>query len=156
MYCSSCGTTVTPGLNYCKRCGTKLSTAQGEDITKPSGPAPDSLVWGIVAVLAIGLGTTIGLMAVMKQLLNFRTGLIIALSLLSLLLTLAIEVAFIWLLVSQRRGANETGNIPQLREPVMRRLGELQTSDLPDSGPSISEHTTHNLEPIYSEPKSKL
>ena len=156
MYCPSCGTTVTPGLNYCKRCGAKLSTSQGEGLTVPSGPAPDSLVWGIVAVLAIGIGTTIGLMAVMKQVLNFRTGLIIAVSLLILLLTLAIEITFIWLLVNQMRGTKEPDNMRQLKEQMMRGLSDLQTSGLPAAEPSISEHTTHNLEPIYSEPKSKL
>jgi uncharacterized OB-fold protein len=40
MYCSSCGTAVMPGLNYCKRCGAKLSGAKDEEIAKPAEPAP--------------------------------------------------------------------------------------------------------------------
>jgi uncharacterized paraquat-inducible protein A len=152
MYCSSCGTAVKPDLNYCKRCGAKLSGTRDDEITKPVDP--DSLVWAIVVVFAVGLGTTIGLIAVIRNL-NFHLPLTIAFPILSFLLMLAIEGAFIWKLLGPRRSAKEVRDGWQSNEQVTKELGAEQTPWITDSAPSVSEHTTHTLEPIHSEPKLK-
>jgi hypothetical protein len=155
MYCSSCGAAVAQGLNYCKRCGTKLGVTKGEELTTPAEPPPESLVWAMVVVFIVGLGATIGLMAVMKQVLDFNPGLIIGITLLSFLLMCTIEGVFIWLLMGGRRGAKEVSDLSRLKEQMMKELGESQKPGLPEPTPSVAEHTTRSFESVYSEPKSK-
>ena len=67
MYCSSCGVAVPKNLSYCNHCGAMLSGAKPDVVTKPVELFPDSLVWAIVSVFVIGLGSIMGLMAVMKN-----------------------------------------------------------------------------------------
>jgi hypothetical protein len=83
MYCSTCGGAVAPGLSYCNHCGARLNGSAADADRKPAELFPDSLVWAIVSVFVVGLGGTIGLMAVMKDARTFEPGLIIGLSLLS-------------------------------------------------------------------------
>jgi hypothetical protein len=152
MYCSSCGTAVMSGLNYCKRCGAKLSGAKDEEICRPVDP--DSLIWAIVVVFGIGLGTTIGLIAVLKNL-DINSALKIAFPIISFLLLLAIEGVFIWKLLGPRRDAKEVRDSWQSNEQVTQELGAEQTPWIADTAPTVTEHTTHTLEPIHSEPKLK-
>src|SRR5262245_2647404 len=132
MYCSSCGTAVAQGLNYCKRCGAKLSTAKAEDITNQAEMFPESLVWAIVVVFIVGLGATIGLMTVMKLVLDFDRGLIIAFSLLSFLLMLVVESVFIWMLLGRKRSAKEAVDTNRLNEQAMKDLGAAHALGLPE------------------------
>ena len=155
MYCSSCGAAVARGLSYCNLCGAKLGGAKEESVTKPVELFSESLVWAIVTVFVIGLGVTIGLMAVMKDLLNFSQGLIIAFTLLSFLLTFVVEGVLIWLLLQNRRDAKEAGDTALLKEQTTRELDTAQARALPEPVPSVTEHTTRSFEPIYSERKSK-
>jgi uncharacterized paraquat-inducible protein A len=154
MYCSSCGKVVTPGLSYCNHCGAKLSGAKGESVTKSSELFPDSLIWAIVSIFVVGLGCIIGLMAVMKDLLNFNTGIILTITLLSFLLMFAIEGVFIWMLLNRRRGAKEVREAKQPNEQVTKELDAAQARALAEPVSSITEHTTRKFEPTYSERKT--
>ena len=85
MYCSSCGTTVTPGLSYCNHCGAKLNGAKGDGITKSSEVKPETLVGAIATVFIFGLGAIIGLMMASKLVFGPENlGLIIAFTFMSL------------------------------------------------------------------------
>jgi hypothetical protein len=151
MYCSSCGTAVMPGINYCKRCGAKLVGVKDEEITQQVDA--ESLTWAIVVVFAVGLGATIGLIAVMKSL-DFSPALTFAFPIISFLLMLVIEGVFIWKLFGSRQWGKEMRDTGRLKEQEMKELGAEQTSWITNPAPSVSEHTTHTLEPIQSEPKS--
>ena len=155
MYCPSCGTAVAHGLNYCKQCGVKLNGSVEEQLSKPAEPIPDSLVWAMVVVFIAGLGATIGLMAVMKQVLEFKPDYILAVLLMSFLLIFSIEGVFIWLLLSRRRGSKDAGDIRQLKEQLMKELGESRMASPPVPPLSVSDNTTQSFDPVYSEPKSK-
>ena len=155
MYCSSCGAAAARGLNYCKQCGAKLNAAGDGEFLHSAPADPDSLVWAMVTVFVAGLGATIGLMSVMKKVLEFRPGLIIALSLLCFSLMLTIEGVFIWLLMGRKRKSREAGDISRLKEQLMKELSLAQKPGLPDPSTGVTEHTTQTLEPIYIEPKSK-
>jgi predicted amidophosphoribosyltransferase len=146
MYCSSCGKVVAQGLSYCNHCGAKLGGAKGESVTKSPELFPDSLIWAIVSIFVVGLGCIIGLMAVMKDLLNFNTGIILTITLLSFLLMFAVEGVFIWMLLSRRREAKGVGEA--------KELDAAQARALPEPSSSITEHTTRKFEPIYSERKT--
>jgi len=111
----------------------------------------------MVSVFVVGLGAIIGLMAVMKEVLNFHEGLIIFFTLLSFLLMLAVEGVFIWLVLgkpklvhhyeSRQRGAQEVGETERLKEQAAKELGAAPARVLPEPVPSVTEHTTHAFEP---------
>jgi uncharacterized paraquat-inducible protein A len=150
MYCSSCGTAVSPKLSFCNRCGAELNAKERSAI-KPSETLPESLVWAIVSVSVGGLAILIGLMAVMKQVLRFNDGLITALTLLSFLILIGAESVFIWLLLRSQKSAKETGSLTQPKELATKELAETQARALNEVAPSITEHTTRTLEPAHHE-----
>lgn len=155
MYCSSCGGTVARGISYCNQCGAKLNETKDESLIKPAELFPESLIWAIVTVFIVGLGVTIGLMAVMKDLLNFSQGLIIGFTLLSFLLTFVVEGVLIWMLLESKRNAQKSGDTARLKEQTTRELDAAQVRALPEPVPSVTEHATRKFEPIYSERKSE-
>ena len=155
MYCSSCGAAIARGLSYCNHCGARLSGAKDDSAAKAAELFPDSLIWAIVSVFVVGLGTTIGLMALMKDLLDFSKSLIITFSLLCFLLMFIIEGVLIWLLLSRRSREKKTSDSGQLKEQTTKELDAAQARALPEPVPSVTEQTTRAFEPIYRERKSE-
>ena len=157
MYCSSCGAAVVPGLSYCNHCGSRLNGGQADVAARQSEALPESLIWAIVSVFVVGMGTTIGLMAMLKQLLDLNNGIIIAFGLLCFTLMIAVESVFIYLLLRRRKaGAKEAGGDER---PAARATKELDAArevrTLPEPVPSVTEQTTRTFEPAYSERKPK-
>ncbi len=153
MFCSSCGTTVTESLSYCNRCGAEVNAEKRPVPLKPAA-TPESLVWAIVAVSVGGLAMLIGLMAVMKEA-GFSDMLIALFSLLSFLLLLGAESVFIWLMVRSKRATKEIAILAQSPKLTTSKLGARQVRALSEAAPSVTEHTTRTLEPIYRERKTE-
>lgn len=154
MYCPSCGGAVARALTYCNHCGARLTGSQGDKIQQRSEQHSESLVWAIVGALGVGLGCIIGLMAVMKNVVHFDLGLIIALTLLSFFLVFAVEGVLIWQLLrpqGRRREMIETDTLPQ---QTTRELEGAPARVLAEPVPSITDHTTQVFEPVYRERKS--
>jgi hypothetical protein len=151
MYCSSCGGSVAEGLSYCNRCGAKLNGAKSDG--QQSATLPESLIWAIVAVFVVGLGTTIGLMAVMKNELGFGQGLILTFSALSFLLMFAIEGVLIYLLMRGKHGAREQKESARLQVMPPKELNTARA--LVEPAPSVTENTTRTFDPIYRERETK-
>src|SRR5712691_13197212 len=103
MYCSTCGVAVTPGLSYCNHCGEKLSGAKSDSPIKSREVRPESLVGAMVFTFVFGLGAITLLMGMMKAVLQFEAGQILAFALLSFLIMLSLEGVFIRLLFRRRR-----------------------------------------------------
>jgi hypothetical protein len=156
MYCSSCGTAVAQGLSYCNQCGARLNGGKADVADARAEAVPESLIWAIVSVFVVGMGTTIGLMAMLKQLLDLGQGLILVFGLLGFALMIAVESVFIYLLLSRRRGARVAGDDER---PAGRETKELDAARgaraLPEPVPSVTEQTTRAFEPAYSERKPK-
>jgi uncharacterized protein (DUF983 family) len=144
---------IAQGLSYCNHCGARLSVAKGDDTAKQSELFPDALVWAIVSVFVVGLGCIIGLMAVMKNLLNLNSGMIFTVTMLSFMLMLAIEGVFIWQLLSRKRAAQEASEITRLKEQMAKELDAASARTLSEPVPSVTEHATRPFEPIYSKRK---
>jgi len=153
MYCSSCGVAVAQGLTYCNYCGAKLTGEKGDNAIKSSEVKPESLVWGMVAVLVFGFVAIVFLMMAMKMV-GLNVGEILAFTILSFLIMLLVEGVFIWQLWRRKRGAEETGAALS-KEQATKELDVAQARVLPEPMPSVTEHTTRAFEPIYSERKSK-
>ena len=154
MYCSACGVAVAQGLSYCNYCGAKLSGEKGDSLIKSSEVKPESLVWGMVAVLVFGFVAIMFLMMAMKMV-GLNVGQILAFTILSFLIMLLVEGVFIWQLLRRKRGAEETGDTALSKDQTTKELGEAQARVLPEAMPSVTEHTTRTLEPIYRERKSE-
>ena len=154
MYCSSCGASVAQGLNYCNYCGAKLNGEKGDNVIKSSEVKPESLVWGMVAVLVFGFVAIVFLMMSMKMV-GLNVGQILAFTILSFLIMLLVEGVFIWQLLRRRRGVEETGDTALLKEQAPKELDAAQARVLREAMPSVTENTTRAFDPIYSERKSK-
>ena len=91
MYCSSCGVAVTPGLSYCNYCGEKLNGATSDSIIQSPEVKPETLIAAMVLTFVFGLAAITVLMGVMKAVLHFDLGPILAFTLLSFLIMLSLE-----------------------------------------------------------------
>ena len=149
MYCSSCGSAVPPGLSYCNRCGADFRAKELSPASpaRSSGPAPDSLVWGIVGVTIVGLFLVIALMVFMKDL-HFNDGMINGFAVAAFLSFLSVDVLFAWLLLSSKRGQKQSSDLAELKAELRRELGAAQPHSLPEPAQSVTEHTTRTLEPV--------
>src|SRR5882757_3538370 len=117
MYCSCCGGAVARDRTYCNHCGAMLAGIKDDRIAVGSELRPELLVCSMVVVFAVGLGGTIGLMAVMKDVFGSgNAGLIIAFTLLTLALTVAVEGFLVGLLMSQKRRAWEVSDKSKTKE----------------------------------------
>jgi hypothetical protein len=154
MYCSSCGVVVAQGLSYCNYCGAKLSGVIGDSIIKSPEVRPESLVWGMVAVLVFGFVAIVFLIMAMKMV-GLDVAQILAFTGLSFLIILLVEGVFTWQLLRRKRGGEETGDTALAKGQATKELDAAQSRVLPEPVPSVTEHTTRAFEPIYSARESK-
>jgi hypothetical protein len=156
MYCAACGVAVAQGLSYCNHCGAKLNGEKGDSLIKTTELRAESLIISaMVGLFVLGLLAISVLMGVMKAVLDLNAGQILGFATLSFLIMLLIEGVLIWRLSRRKRGAEETGDTGLPKEQTTRELDAAQARVLPEAMPSVTEHTTRTLEPVYSERKSK-
>src|SRR6267143_4646106 len=151
MYCSTCGVAVAQGLSYCNFCGAKLNGAKGETRIESSEVKPASLVAAMVFVFVFGLVAITMLMGMMKAILHLDAGVILAFALLCFLIMLSLEGVFVRLLFSRKRRIEEASDNVQLKGQATKELDAAQARVLPESTPSVTEHTTRAFEPNYTE-----
>lgn len=152
MYCSSCGAAVKESTSFCKLCGAKLPGAKEESQNLPIA----LLIQAIAAIFVLGMGTAVGMMAMMKKY-DINEGAINGFMLLIILLTVALDSSLLWLLFSRTRGTQGAREVSQdrLREQIIKELSAVQTRGLSEPVGSVTEHTTHKLEPILlNQPKA--
>jgi len=150
MYCSSCGVAVTQGLTYCNYCGAKLNYADSGD--KPPEIRPGGLVTMMVATFIMGLFVITIFMGVMKTVLHFEYGPLVAFTMLGFLIMLMLEGIFIRLLFRPlKRRDSEPRNIFQNRGSTKELDAQSRMPLEPIA--SVTENTTRAFDPIYSERK---
>jgi len=64
VYCSNCGNAVNEKLKYCNTCGERLAEDK-DDKNSPPGKMLDSMLTALFLVVMFGLGTLVGLVAVL-------------------------------------------------------------------------------------------
>ena len=154
MYCSSCGVAVAPGLSYCNHCGAKLSGASGVNDSASPALNPGLLVSAMAGTFILGLVAITMLIGVMKSVLDFNAGQILAFAMLSFLIMLSLEAVFLRLLL-RRPAGTEAGAAVRLRGPATKELDAANARALPEPVPSVTENTTRTFDPIYTERTSK-
>ena len=157
MYCPSCGMAVPLGLNYCNRCGEELKS--NGPITKPAG-----LVYILPLAMLLAGGVTIGGLAIIFTfLLEFIREAIplhysIGIAVIGLAI-LALTVGFLGSQVSRLVNVYlERGDTTQMKQPKLggqqQQSQPLQLDAPPRPASSVTEHTTHTLDPVYRERKT--
>lgn len=142
MYCSSCGTPVTPGLSYCNRCGTSL---------KEPEPARSTGVMSIIVVAMTliglgGLGILLGGTTVLKTEANLPPNLIGLFMLFCFLVIIVTEFSLVRNLsklvssssAKQKHLPPVQSIPPELRLPQATPFGEPVSS--------VTDNTTRTLE----------
>ena len=154
MYCSSCGVAVAQGLSYCNHCGAKLSGVSGVNDSESPPLNPGLLVSAMAGTFILGLLAISILIGVMKSVLDFNAGQILAFALLSFLIMLFLEGVFLRLLFRRTGGAAASESLP-VKGHATKELDAANARALPEPVPSVTENTTRTFDPIYTERTSK-
>ena len=148
MYCSACGVAVNQGLTYCKNCGAKVPR---EDERQPTQPKPESILAMMVATFVMGLLAICALITVLKAV-QFEFGPLMAITLFSFLIMIALEGVFIRLLFRKRQRAEDKDAKFNSSQPATKQL-EAQSQFPLQPVDSVTEHTTRTFDPVFSERK---
>jgi hypothetical protein len=154
MYCSSCGVAVAQGLSYCNQCGAKISSAGGVNDSEAPALNPGLLVSAMAGTFILGLVAITMLIGVMKSVLDFNAGQILAFALLSFLIMLFLEGVFLRLLFRRTEGAAARDDMKS-KGHATKELDAANARALPEPVPSVTENTTRTFDPIYTERSSK-
>jgi len=154
MYCSSCGVAVAQGLSYCNQCGAKISSAGGVNDSEAPALNPGLLVSAMAGTFILGLVAITMLIGVMKSVLDFNAGQILAFALLSFLIMLFLEGVFLRLLFRRTGGAAARDDMKS-KGHATKELDAANARALPEPVPSVTENTTRTFDPIYTERSSK-
>lgn len=130
----------------------KLLKADGE--SKPAATFHESLVWAMVAVFVVGLGATMGLIALMKAY-NIDDEMTKVFASVSLLLMALLEIVFVWLLFSGGRRRRHRVESAMIDGRATNELDAPHAATLPATTPSITEEPTRTFDPAYSERNAK-
>lgn len=150
MFCPACGVSVNQGLTYCKNCGGKLPS---KDELRPAEPKPENIIVMMVATFIMGLFAISVLMATLKGVLHFDFGPLMAITMLSFLIMIALEGVFIRLLFRGRQ-RKDKDTMLKSDQPTTKQL-EAQSQFPLQSVGSVTEHTTRTFDPVFSERKER-
>ncbi len=147
MFCSTCGQETTPGVNFCKRCGSILNVQSSLQTRVISMTGPS---WALSVVIIFMLGIIFGGViklaelgvssAALAWMVIFGSGTVIALS--SMIIRL-------WHRIMESKLQNSL--TIQQSANVTNELNPHHPNALPDHIPSVTEHTTRVFEPAYRE-----
>jgi predicted lipid-binding transport protein (Tim44 family) len=151
MYCSSCGVVIAANLTYCNFCGAKVRSEKTDTLAKTTELRYDSFIMSaMVGLFVLGLVAMGVLLTVMKAL-EFNVGTLIAFALLSFLTLVGLEGILISRLFRRKSRPEKSGGSAQTAMPTKEL--EAQSRGIVEPVPSVSEHTTRTLDPVYSERK---
>jgi len=153
MYCSSCGVALAQNLTYCNFCGVKLNDEKSNSPVKTDELRYDAFVMTmIVSLFVFGMVAISIFTGVMKAVLHFEFGPLIAFAFLSFLVMIALEGVLISRLFRRKRKTDDLAGQGSVETHVTKELAERSrlTSE-PVS--SVTDHTTRTLDPILSERK---
>src|SRR5215467_12367630 len=109
MYCSACGVAVAQNLTYCNFCGAKLNDGKSESMDKTDELRYDSFVMTmIVALFVFGMVAISIFAGVLKSILHFEYGPLVAFAFLSFLVMIALEGVLISRLSRRKRKADDS------------------------------------------------
>jgi hypothetical protein len=150
MFCSTCGNTLNPGLRFCNKCGAKTGVAKEQ----VPGQLPESTINFLIAAMLglpiAGVALLIGLAVVLKTSLGFAEEWVVISILFCVVMFLAAEAGFLWLLFSRTRVIKGSTKNTSHDQPAA--ISEARTSALGEAGVDLSdnigESTTRILDTV--------
>ncbi|HSE99072.1 MAG TPA: zinc ribbon domain-containing protein [Blastocatellia bacterium] len=151
MHCPVCGAESTQGLNYCKRCGASLvagkqSLNTGLDIGRLAG-----MFWAVAAFglggLALLIGCVLGVVAMGVT--GEMVGIVSIIFLATILIISALLIRQLSRLISIFADSREEA----ARMRAIEADAPLQIESPPRAMPSVTEHTTRNIDQSSFEEK---
>src|SRR5262245_34975584 len=144
MYCSTCGTVLTPGLSYCNRCGVSLVEKESPAV-KLSKMAMENLVWAIVAMATLGIGAVIALIALLTHNLHLSDKHVIMIAFAAAVPFLIAELVFILTLFRAMDTSTEISTPGIAKRTQTRELDEAPPRALAEPMMSVVDQTTRTL-----------
>ena len=154
MFCPSCGIALASQLKYCNRCGVPLTTPKEIELVKLFEKRMESEMEGLFWSIVFGLGLLIGGMVVLKKALDFGETILVAYMILCSAALLMYFSLGVWQIRRLARSSKEASATAQLGQVETQELNPAQTLPTLEPVPSITEHTTHTLEPVPIQSKA--
>jgi hypothetical protein len=153
MYCSSCGVAVAQNLTYCNFCGAKLNDEKNDSLVKTTELQYETFVMTMIVCLFVFGTVAISVLAgVMKAILHFEFGPLVAFAFMSFLVMIALEGILVSRLFRRRPKTDESRGKSSTAIHITREL-EAQSRLAAEPVSSVTDHTTRTLDPIYNERK---
>ena len=153
MFCSTCGTTITPGLSFCNRCGASLK--ERTERTTKTGAITAFLV-AITLIATFGLGIMLGGALTLKRDAALGEDVVGMFMFFTFFIVCMIEF-FLVRQLSKLTGSKEPQHAslpsPATMPNELRTAQAAQARGLPEAMPSVTENTTRTLEYSRSEPQ---
>ncbi len=152
MFCSTCGTTITPGLSFCNRCGASLKE-RTETVTKTG--AITAFLTAITLIAIIGLGMMLGGALTLKRDAALGEDVVGMFMFFTFFIVSLIEF-FLVRQLSKLIGSKEPKGVslaPPANMPnELQTMQAAQARSLPEAMQSVTENTTRTLEYSRNEP----
>ena len=150
MFCSTCGTTITPGLSFCNRCGANLK--ERTETTVRTG----AIVAFLLAIAVIGIG---GLGIMLGGAVTLKRDAVLGEDVVGMFMfftffILALIEFFLVRQLSKLISGTEVKRVspPQPASMPNELRPPAQPRGLPEAMPSVTENTTRTLEYSRNEP----
>ena len=154
MFCPSCGIALPQQLKYCNRCGASLADTRETALVELFEKRMESEMEGLFWIIVFGLGLLLGGLVVLKKALELGENLLFAYM---ILCSMALVMYFglgVWQIRRLAQSSKEAGGTLQLGQAETKELNPAQTLPTLEPASSVTEHTTHTLEPVPRQSKA--
>ena len=145
MYCSTCGVALAKGLSFCNYCGARLPSA--ETNLEFREVRPGLIVSAMAGVFVLGLPGIVFLIFMLNAV-RLDPSQTMAFAWTSILLLVALEVVFLFLLLKRKPQNEETHSRRQFKRSETNELEATNAGALTEPIPSVTEHTTRAFDAI--------
>ena len=151
MFCSSCGTTITPGLSYCNRCGASLKEQPIETTAKTGAIIAFLLAITIIGIA--GLGMMLGGALTLKRDAALGEDVVGMFMFFTFFIVSIIEFFLVRQLSKLiSNPASKRASLPPPSAMPHELHPSVQPRGLAEAMPSVTENTTRTLEYARKEP----
>lgn len=153
MFCSSCGTSITPGLSFCNRCGASLKEQPTESTVRTG-----AIVAFLIAITIIGvsgLGMMLGGAVTLKREAQLGEDVVGMFMFFTFFVVSIIEfflVRQLSKLISNPAPKRASLPQPSAMPHELLPASAAQARGLPEAMPSVTENTTRTLEYARRDP----
>jgi uncharacterized OB-fold protein len=152
MFCSSCGTTITPGLSFCNRCGASLKEQPIETTVRTGAIVAFLLAVVVIAIGGLGIMTG-GALALKREAALGED--VVGMFMFFAFIIIAIIEFFLVRQLSKLISSPAPKRAALRKQSAMPQelhAASVQARGLPEGMPSVTENTTRTLEYARKEP----